>query len=277
VRAAAAGAPAPRRRACPPGPHQPCLPATPHPSVSPAQIHFQPDAQEQPIELLHHLRLYEEGEPQGVPLPANKKPVISVRGWRGGGGGRAGAGAGGCAAAPLVARLWPRKPLLSLESSPSPSPPPPAPHPSRPQEQVEELVFVEPHDAFYRRIAATPPRALAAPSIIAPHVGRPEFEGAELAQINEVGGGAGAAGGWDGGAGGRGAQQAGVWRSGPDHPDHPRPHHAQVRQRVAQAAAMVKNAAAIEAAAAQQAAQAAAAAAHNAAHNVIAQGQPMAM
>lgn len=57
------------------------LPVTSLASLGPStfiQIHFQPDAQEQPVELFHHLKLYEEGEPQGVPLPANKKPVISV-------------------------------------------------------------------------------------------------------------------------------------------------------------------------------------------------------
>lgn len=142
-------------------------------------IHFQPDAQEQTVEIIHHLRLYEEGEPQGGPLPANKKPVIS--------------------------------------------------------EQVEELVFVEPHDAFYRRVMSTPMRPLQVPSIIAPHAGRPDFEAAELQQISEV------------------------------------------RQRVAQAVAAVKNAAAIEQAAQQQAAQAAAAAAQAAAQGVITHGQPMAM
>lgn len=96
-------------------------------------------------------------------------------------------------------------------------------------------MFVEPNEAFYRRVMSTPPRALTVPSIIAPHAGRPDFEGAELAQINEV------------------------------------------RQRVAMAAAAVKNAAAIEAAAQQQAAQAAAAAAQAAAQAHIAHGQPMAM
>jgi hypothetical protein len=37
--------------------------------------------------VFHHLRLYEEGEPQGLPLPANKKPVISVSAGRLRGGG----------------------------------------------------------------------------------------------------------------------------------------------------------------------------------------------
>ncbi|KIZ04869.1 putative Protein AF-9 like protein [Monoraphidium neglectum] len=144
-------------------------------------LHFQPDAQEGPIEVFHHLRLYEEGEPQGLPLPANKKPVIS--------------------------------------------------------EQYEELVFSEPHEAFYRRLMSTPQRALQArvPSIIGPHAGRPENEAAELQLINEA------------------------------------------RQRVAQAVATVKNAAAIEQQAAQQAAQAAAAAAAAAAQGVITHGQPMGM
>jgi len=51
---------------------------------------------------------------------------------------------------------------------------------------VEDLVFSEPHEAFYRRIMATPQRALTAPSILTGHVGRPEFEGKELQQITEV-------------------------------------------------------------------------------------------
>ncbi|KAI8468593.1 MAG: yeats-domain-containing protein [Monoraphidium minutum] len=142
-------------------------------------LHFQPDAQEPPIEVYHHLRLYEDGEVQGVPLSANKKPVVS--------------------------------------------------------ENIEELVFSEPHEGFYRRVMATPMRALQAPSILTGHVGRPENEAAELQQISEV------------------------------------------RQRVAMAAAAVKNAAALEQQAAQAAAQAAAAAAAAAAQGVVQQGQPMAM
>lgn len=42
-------------------------------------LHFQPDSQEPPVELRHFLRLYEDGEPQGAPLSASKKPVVSVR------------------------------------------------------------------------------------------------------------------------------------------------------------------------------------------------------
>lgn len=52
---------------------------------------------------------------------------------------------------------------------------------------LEDLVFVDPHEAFHRRIAATPPRAPPAPSSVAAHVGgRPDFEAAELALIAEA-------------------------------------------------------------------------------------------
>lgn len=50
------------------------------------------------------------------------------------------------------------------------------------QEQVEELVFVEPHQPFYQRVMSTPPRALQvsyAVLTLEPYchsVGRPSFE-----------------------------------------------------------------------------------------------------
>jgi hypothetical protein len=74
-------------------------------------------------------------------------------------------------------------PPQPTQTNPPQNLPPNAPPP---QEVLEEFVFSEPHEPFYRRIASTPPRPLAAPSILTGHVGRPEGEGEELAKITEV-------------------------------------------------------------------------------------------
>lgn len=41
-------------------------------------VHFQPDANEKPLELAHMLKLYEDGHQQGAPQ-STKKPVVSEK------------------------------------------------------------------------------------------------------------------------------------------------------------------------------------------------------
>ena len=104
------------------------------------QIFFHADCGDGPVEVFHFLRLYEEGEQQGIPLSANKKPVLSVSGTRRGGG-----GAPGHKRASAGPDAWcytncgvPATPFV------------------RAQEQVDEIVFVEPAEGFYRRMVSTP-------------------------------------------------------------------------------------------------------------------------